>query len=290
MKAWIQASRPPFYIATLIPLAIGSILAAQRGAWHPWRLLWVLLGALMVHMATNLANDYFDHQYGTDAGPSIGGSRVIQQGKISLDALRRALISLYALALLIGLYLMGSLHLWEIFPIVLLALFSSIFYVAPPIRYGYRGLGEVFVGISMGPLLVVGTYWVMAGKPDWEPLFISLPIGLMVAAILYYQSLPDMRTDEAVGKYTLAVRLGKRRAYQGLILLWVGIYLSVLILMFAEVLSNFAYVCLATVPIFVRMLLIVKKTGDWIHLDRYGKYVRMLYLFNGLIIIISLGT
>ncbi len=83
LKSWIQASRPPFFIATLIPLASGWILAGKQGVWHPWRMMLVLAGAFMVHLATNLANDYFDHAQGSDYGQSIGGSRVIQEGKIA---------------------------------------------------------------------------------------------------------------------------------------------------------------------------------------------------------------
>ena len=287
-KAWIQASRPQFFIATLIPLTIGWILAAHKGGWHIRRFLLVILGALMVHLATNLANDYFDHLQGTDAGESIGGSRVIQEGKISPNALAGAILLAYSLASLVAFYLMITLNLWAMLPILLLAIFSSIFYVAPPIRYGYRGLGELFVGINMGPIMVVGTYWVIAGKPDWGPLYISLTVGLMVAAILYYQSLPDMKTDAAVGKNTLAVLLGKKRAFEAFILLWITIYLSILVLVISGLLSCFAFASLATVPIFIRLLGIIKRTQDWAHLDQYGSYVRMLYFFNGLVIVISL--
>ena len=287
-KAWFQASRPPFFIATLIPLTIGWILAAHKGDWHIWRFLLVILGALMVHLATNLANDYFDHLQGTDTGESIGGSRVIQEGKISPNALGRAVVLAYILASLVASCFIITLNLWVMLPLLLLALFSSIFYVAPPIRYGYRGLGELFVGINMGPIMVVCTYWVIVGRPDWEPLYISLPIGLMVAAILYYQSLPDMKTDAAAGKNTLAVLLGKKRAFEVLILLWITIYLSIIVLVISGLLSWFAFASLATVPIFIRLLGIIKRTQDWVYLDQYGNYVRMLYLFNGLVIVISL--
>lgn len=288
VKAWIQASRPQFFIATLIPLTIGWILAAHKGDWHIRRFLLVILGALMVHLATNLANDYFDHLQGTDAGESIGGSRVIQEGKISPNALAGAIVLAYSLASLVAFYLMITLNLWVMLPLLLLALFSSIFYVAPPIRYGYRGLGELFVGINMGPIMVVGTYWVIAGKPDWGPLYISLTVGLMVAAILYYQSLPDMKTDAAAGKNTLAVLLGKKRAFEAFIILWITIYLSILVLVISGLLSCFAFASLATVPVFIRLLGIIKRTQDWVHLDQYGNYVRMLYFFNGLVIVISL--
>lgn len=286
---WIQASRPPFFIATFIPLAAGWILAGKLGAWRPWRMLLVLLGSFMVHLATNLADDYFDHLQGTDDGLSIGGSRVIQEGKIAPRTILKVVILLYALAFGIALCSIAVLGLWGLTPLVLLAWFGSFFYVAPPVRYGYRGLGELSVGINMGPVMVVGTYWVISGRVDWAPFLISIPIGLMVAVILYYQSLPDMETDLAVHKYTVAVRLGRRRAFYGLIVFWVMIYSSIIGLVRAGYLAWPALLSLLTIPLLVRLLNIMTGIGDWVELDRYGKYIRILYLLNGIVILIALS-
>jgi len=286
---WIQASRPPFFIATFIPLAAGWILAGKLGAWRPWRMLLVLLGSFMVHLATNLADDYFDHLQGTDDGLSIGGSRVIQEGKIAPRTILKVVILLYALAFGIALCSIAVLGLWGLTPLVLLAWFGSFFYVAPPVRYGYRGLGELSVGINMGPVMVVGTYWVISGRVDWAPFLISIPIGLMVAVILYYQSLPDMESDLAVHKYTVAVRLGRRRAFYGLIVFWVMIYSSIIGLVLTGYLAWSALLSLLTIPLLVRLLNIMMGIGDWVELDRYGKYIRILYLLNGIVILIALS-
>jgi 1,4-dihydroxy-2-naphthoate octaprenyltransferase len=287
MSAWIQASRPPFFIATLIPLFVGWILARNAGP-YPGRFFLVVLASFMVHLATNLANDYFEYLEGTDSGESIGGSRVIQENKLTPGSLLRAIIGLYGLACLIAFYLMVTLHLFIILPLVLFAFFSSLFYVAPPIRYGYRSLGEVFVGINMGPLMVVGTYWIMAGRPAWMPFYVSVPIGLMVASILYYQSLPDMLTDVRAGKHTLAVKLGKRRAYLGLIVFFVLIYASIMILFLLGLLSRPAVFSLLGIPLLFKLLALVRRTDDWVILDRYGKYVRMIYFINGCAILAAL--
>ncbi|HNT43110.1 MAG TPA: prenyltransferase, partial [Syntrophorhabdaceae bacterium] len=218
LKAWVQASRMPFFVATFIPLFIGWSMAVRAtGAVRPGRFLIVLLGSLIVHLITNLANDYFDHLVGTDAGESIGGSRVIQEGKISPQVMLRVIIVLYVIAFFIAYIIVFHFGLHLLAIPILFSAFSSYFYVAPPIRYGYHGLGELFVGINMGPVMVAGTYWVVAGAPALEPLLVSIPVGIMVASILYYQSLPDMKTDEASGKMTLAVRLGRKGAFRGLI-------------------------------------------------------------------------
>src|SRR5512145_1533363 len=274
VQAWLQASRLPFYVATFIPLFIGWILAIKAGSpAYPGRFFLVFLGSLMVHLLTNLANDYFDHMVGTDSGKAIGGSRVIQEGKIAPKTMLQVIVSLYVLAFAIAFIIIFGFKLYLLAVPIFFAAFSSYFYVAPPIRYGYHGLGELFVGINMGPVMVVGTYWVIMGHPDWIPLLISIPIGLMVASILYYQSLPDMKTDEAANKRTLAVRLGKRGAFWGLILFFVLIYLSIALLIVYNLLSWYSIVFCLSIPLFLNLVRIVIRTDDWLLLDQYGKYV-----------------
>ncbi len=239
----------------------------------------------MVHLSTNLANDYFDHLVGTDSGESIGGSRVIQEGKIAPRTMYRVIVGLYALALGVALIVILGFKLYLLAVPIFFAGFSSYFYVAPPVRYGYHGLGELFVGINMGPTMVVGTYWVIAGHPDWVPLLISIPVGIMVALILYYQSLPDMKTDEAAGKYTLAVKLGKKGALGGLFLFFFVLYLNLSLLIIFGVLSTWGLTFLLTVPIILKVIHLVMKTEDWQLLDQFGPYVRMIYFLIGLAIL-----
>lgn len=290
VQAWLQASRLPFYVATFIPLFIGWILAIKAGSPpRPARFLLVFLGSFTVHLLTNLADDYFDHLLGTDAGESIGGSRVIQEGKISPKTMWRVIVSLYIFAFAVAFVIVFGFKLYLLAIPILFAAFSSFFYVAPPIRYGYHGLGELFVGINMGPIMVVGTYWVIIGHPDWVPLLISVPIGLMVASILYYQSLPDMKTDEAAGKFTLAVKLGKRGAFWGLILFFVLIYLSIFTLIVYGLLSWYGLFFCVSIPLFIRLIRIVIRTDDWLLLDQYGKYVRIAYFINGVAIITGIA-
>ena len=265
---------------------IGWIMAMDHG-WQVGRFLLVLIACFVVHFVTNIANDYFDYLQGTDAGESIGGSRVIQQDKITPTQLGWAIIVLYFIGFIISLYIVFGLKFYGLAPLILFAFFSSLFYVAPPIRYGYHGLGELFVAINMGPIMVLGTYWVIAGQPSLGALLVSIPVGLMVASILYYQSLPDMKTDEAAGKRTLAVRLGKQWAFFVLILWLTIIYLTIIALVAGRLLSWHSLFSLLTVPIFVKLVRIVRSTDDWVLLDQHGKYVRILYFFNGLAIILG---
>lgn len=288
LKAWVQASRPPFFIATLIPLTAGAAVSGKMGSFNALPFALILFASFLVHFATNIANDYFDHMQGTDAGNSIGGSRVLQDGKITLRELRMAIFLLYFVAAVIGFGLVWKLKLWAILPLIAIAAFSSIFYVAPPIRYGYHGLGELFVGMNMGPIMVLGCSWVLLGRVDWAALPVSIPIGLMVSLILYYQSIPDIDTDEQAGKRTLAVRLGKKKALWGLWAFWTMIYASIVLLIIYGYLSSFAWLTFAASPLLIRLWRCVRAVKNWPELDLYGKYVRIFYFVNGLILIFSL--
>ena len=182
---------------------------------------------------------------------------------------------------------MFGLRLYGLAPVITFSFFSNLFFVAPPIRYGYHGLGELFVAVNMGPAMVVGTYWVIAGHPSRKAFLISVPVGLMVASILYYQSLPDMKTDKGVGKRTLAVRLGKGPAFEVLILWLAVVYATIVALVISGLLTLLSLLSLLTIPILFRLVGTVRRTEDWILLDQYGKYVRMLYFFNGMAIILG---
>ena len=289
LQAWWKASRPPFYIATFVPLLAGWMLAIRDGAPRQVGLfLLINLYSVMVHFATNLANDYFDHFQGADSGGSIGGSRMLQAGLITIGELRASLLILYFSSFFLAVGYMTVAGMWILSPFVAISIFSSIFYTAPPIRYGYHGLGEVFAGLNMGPVMVLGTYWIMTGHPSREAVLISVPIGIMVAGILYYQSIPDMETDEAVGKMTITVRLGRAGAYAGLILQWVAIYLLILGLAVDRILSPVVLASLLTIPILVRLLRIMTTVQDWQELDRHGHYRRKMYLINGAIIVLGI--
>jgi 1,4-dihydroxy-2-naphthoate octaprenyltransferase len=287
LKAWYQASRPPFFVATLIPLLLGGAVAHAEGSWNSVRWTVALVACFLVHLATNLANDYFEYGAGADDGDSIGGSRVIQEGKISPVEIRNAIVLLYAAALLCGLWIVWVSKVWWLPFAMLFAFFSSLFYTAPPIRYGYRGLGEVFVGINMGPVMVTGAAAALTGHFVARAFWLSVPIALMVALILYYQSLSDIETDRSVGKLTLAARLGRRRAIWGFRLFVAATMLSMIFLELCGFLHAFALVSLVTIVPAYTTDRMIRRTSDWKDLHDQGAAVRMFYLANGAVLVLS---
>jgi 1,4-dihydroxy-2-naphthoate polyprenyltransferase len=215
---WLKTMRVPFLQATFVPVILGGVLALQLAHAFNWAtFLLTLLGASLIHVATNMFNDYFDFRSGNDfqvkhQNPFAGGGRVLTAGlvKPSTHLLVSSLCLLFGC--LIGIYLILAFSLPYLFLLGLIGVISSYFYVGPPFRFAYRGIGELIVGINFGPVMTLGAYYVQAGSFAWEPLLASIPVGLLVAAILWINEFPDMDADNAVGKRTLVLRLGYSRS------------------------------------------------------------------------------
>lgn len=289
LRAWLQASRAPFFVATLIPLALGGVVAHSQGGWNTPRWLAVLLACFLVQLCTNLANDYFDYLSGADDGESIGGSRVLQEGKITLSQLGQAIILGYGIAFVCGLWIVWDSGLWWLILVIFFSFFSSLFYTAPPVRYGYYGLGELFVGVNMGPVMVVGTASALVGHFVPRALWLSVPIGLMVAMILYYQSLPDIDDDRAAGKRTIAVRLGRPAAIWGMRAFLSTTLISIVVLACFKQIHPVALVSLVAVVPAIRIDRMIRSTLEWKDLHDRGGIVRMVYLGIGIVMILTVA-
>ena len=286
VKAWWQALRPPFFIVDLIPVGLGGALAARDLGYWPWGIFAVVMvGCFCLHTVANIANDLFDYLEGVDTDETIGGTKVIQNGWISPRQISLTIMGLLLATVLIGWWLIwhsGQGWLWG--PVAF-AVFSAVFYVAPPIRYGCRGYGELFVCLNMGFIMVMGSYAVMAGGFSVQSLALALPVGLMVAGILYYQSLPEIETDLAAGKRTLANILGKAKAELVFKLWWPAVWVLMANLWACGLVGWPVFIGLLTFPLYWRACRLIHEAVEWLDLDRHGHLVRKLYLINGALLI-----
>jgi 1,4-dihydroxy-2-naphthoate polyprenyltransferase len=209
----LRSTRLPFLSATFVPVLVGLAIAALHGFFEPVTAVLTVVGAAAVHLGLNVANDVFDARLGADelnVNPTqySGGSRVIQYGLVSLRGMAGISLAMYAVALVCGLLLLWLRPSVELLVIGVAGMLISLFYTAPPLKLVYRGLGEIAVALGFGPLMLVGAYVVQSGGPvAIEPVVASVPIGLLVALILYANEVPDAPADARAGKRTLPVRL-----------------------------------------------------------------------------------
>ncbi len=208
-KAWVMATRPKTLPAALIPVMVGTAVAfaQERHAWLAASA--ALLGAMLIQIGTNLANDYFDFKKGADTEDRLGPTRVTQAGLIDEYAVRNAMVLTFALSAAVGAYLIwvGG---WPIAVIGVLSILSGVAYTGGPFPLGYHGLGDVFVFVFFGLIAVTATHYVQAGEWSFVALLASIPIGCLSVAILIVNNYRDMDTDVLAGKRTLAVRFGRR--------------------------------------------------------------------------------
>ena len=235
---WMVIMRLPFLSATFVPIFAGAAVTSMLGqdvSWG-WLLLTLLAGSLL-HIGTNTSNDYFDHISGTDARNYNysnkglnGGSRSIQMGLISPKGILTVAIIAFTLSAVVGIPLIiksGLSILW----LGLFGFFSGLFYTAPPFKFSSRkGIGELLIGLNFGPLMVAGSALVQTGQLLPEAFLAGIPIGFLIAAVVYMNEFPDYDSDKATGKNTLIVVFGPEKARAGYVALVASAFASIVIL------------------------------------------------------------
>jgi 1,4-dihydroxy-2-naphthoate octaprenyltransferase len=256
LKIWFLATRPWSFTMTAISVGVGGAVAALDGAFDVWLFLLTLVGAVCVHGATNLINDYFDYKSGVDrpgAPTTLYRPHPLVQGLISPRAVLWVSAGLYAIAAIIGLALLalkGAGLLW----FILVGAIASFFYTAGPIKYKYLALGELAVFLMWGPVIVGGTYFVQRGSLSPDAVLISVPFGLLVALVLLANNLRDIDYDRSAGIATLGTLLGQQKTrvlYQGLILL---AYLATALLIALKILSPWGLLVFFSAPVAFRLI------------------------------------
>ena len=230
---WMRAVRAPFFTAAVVPVALGAVIAyndlATAGAADSfsWTMFWLaMIGGILAQAGTNMGNDYFDHtsrndEYNKLASPFNGGSRMIQAGLMAPWKVLFATLFSFAATIAIGLeinrmltgaYFGSSVLLWVGFFGVAL----GVFYTWNPVRLSYHGWGELAIGLGFGPVMVVGTHYVLtynfiettAATWGWEvPLLASLPVGILIMLVVWINQFQDVPADKKAGKNTWVVRL-----------------------------------------------------------------------------------
>ncbi|MGD0573156.1 MAG: 1,4-dihydroxy-2-naphthoate octaprenyltransferase [Sedimentisphaerales bacterium] len=208
------ASRPKFLTASASPVLVGSALGFAVAGTFSWPLFLLALFAIMaLHSGANIANDYFDHLSGNDWGnknvtPFSGGRQFIQQNILSPKATLTASIFCLALGVSLGLVILYLTHSWFILILGLIGLLGGFFYTAPPVKLGYRGVGEIAIAFLFGILPVYGSYYLQTGLIDITPLPAACVVGILIFLIILINEFPDLPADTAVNKKTLVVLLG----------------------------------------------------------------------------------
>jgi 1,4-dihydroxy-2-naphthoate polyprenyltransferase len=207
---WWRAARPYSLTASVTPVLAGTAAALHDGYFHPLICLATLAGAVAIQAGTNMVNDYYDFARGVDTGTSIGPGGLIQHGLLSPRAVLAGGLALFAAGGALGLWLVAIAG-WPLLVAGVLSILAGYAYTGGPLPLGYVGLGDLVVFVFMGPVIVLGAYFVQArtfpGPAAW---WTSLPVAALVTAILVVNNLRDLEADRRGGKRTFATLIGDR--------------------------------------------------------------------------------
>lgn len=208
MQRWILGARPRTLPAAIVPVAVGTAVAAGSGIiW--WRALLALIVALALQVGTNYSNDLADGVRGTDGPDRTGPRRLVGSGMATPAEVRLAAGASFAVAAVAGLVLAVAVTPWLLL-VGAASIAAGWLYTGGPRPYGYLGLGEVFVFVFFGLVATVGSAYVHAREITGLALLAGSAVGLLACALLVVNNLRDIPTDRAAGKRTLAVRMGEK--------------------------------------------------------------------------------
>jgi 1,4-dihydroxy-2-naphthoate polyprenyltransferase len=262
---WFRAVRFHYVPPSFLPAILGS-LVAWSAHYEPdiVGLFLVVAGVTINHFGLNMLDDVCDYVHSVDhsgvgeKNPYTGGSGVLTEGLLTPFQMAWGAIVCFTATAAIGLYL-AWLHGWPVLAFGLFGLFCSVFYTLPPIKFGYRGLGELGLLVNFGPTIGLGSYYVQTGTIAMVPLMISLVLGTMMWSMIIINEIPDYEEDSLGGKLTLVVRLGRQKA----VYLYVsGLVMAYLLLLFSvwkgmapmETLAG-----LVSLPLAVKSVMILKE-------------------------------
>lgn len=294
IKNFIKALRIPFLTASIVPVILGTAVAWNETGDINWvYFIAAFIGILFLQLSSHLSNDYFDYKSGNDEvnrtpTPFSGGSRAIQDKLLTPKQVITASMAFLAIGLTLGIYLIIILRSWELLLIAAAGVLGGYFYTSPPLKFAYRGIGEIVVAVCFGVLPVLGAYYVQAQAFSLTAVLASIPVAILIALVLFINGFQDHDADKKVGKKTMVVRLGKENAMKVYSFFVIFTYLFIAVTVLLNLLPSWALISLLTLPIAVKALNVAKNNYDKIEeLIPANAMTIMMHLFTGLLL--SLG-
>jgi 1,4-dihydroxy-2-naphthoate octaprenyltransferase len=247
-----------------MPGILGGMIAWNTDEkFLPGYFLLVMLGLLFNHIALNMTDDYYDFRHLVDIfategkNPYTGGSGLLSSGLIQPQRMRDVFIAFYIIAIGIGV-LLGIQRGAFILLLLIFGFFCAFFYTAPPIRFGYRGLGEFTQLLCFGPAIGVGAYYVQTQRISWEAFWGTLPFGIMLFSMIIINEIPDYFEDRKGGKLNLVARYGRETGVWLFILSLLSAYGAILAGVILRRIPILGLISLLTLPIAYKTIYILR--------------------------------
>lgn len=247
LRAWFMLPRLQFIPLTIILVSLGTAIAAYEGHFHRGDFLLAMIGSILVHITVNVINDYHDYVDGIDLNtqrtPFSGGSGILPSNLLTArQAFWFGTICLLV-AMVIGFYFC-IVKGWSLFPLLLVAGFSAYFY---NVYLSKWMMGELFAGLNLGTLLILGAYFVQTGRYSWEPVVASLAPGILTSNLLFLNEFPDWEADQKGGRRHLVISMGKKKARYLFVGFLVTSYLCILVGVITRMMPTITLIGLGTI-------------------------------------------
>lgn len=246
-QIWYRQLRPHTLTAAFVPVSIGTALALLDGHVNVLLFLAMLIASLLIQAATNLFNEYYDYKRGLDNAESIGiGGGIVRDG-IAPRTIRNVALSFFAVAILLGFYICAN-SSWWIAAIGILCMITAYFYTGGPYPIAYTPFGEIVSGFFMGVVIILIAYFIQSGSISLKSILISIPISILIGAIMLSNNIRDLDGDKKSGRRTLAILLGRENAIKFLAGMFAISYIWVIVLMVTGFVSPWLLIVFASLP------------------------------------------
>lgn len=266
LKTYIRAVRLPFVTGSLVPVVIAGAYGYTMGSfsWAPFLLTG--LGVSLLQFGANTINDYFDAP-GTDrvnlhVTPFSGGSRVLQDGLMSRQGMLVLSVVLFAAAFAIGLGLSLAYQRPAVFILGFVGFLGGLLYSLRPVSLMARGMGEATIFFAFGPLVTLGTYYVLSGQFSWQAFVLGIPPGFLITAVIWINQFPDYQADSQTMKRNLVVRMGKEESRWIFAALMLLPFPAILVIGLIPTISPFTLAAFLSLPLAVKAVLML-----WTHFN-----------------------
>jgi len=262
LKIWLLETRPQFLLLSVVLVLLGTAIAWHEGSFDLLKFALTMIGLVLAHSSVNILNDYFDYKSGIDLEtrrtPFSGGSGILPVGLLKPRSVYIYGVGCLIAALAIGIYL-TFISGWQLLPLILLGGPVIYFYTSHLTKWL---VGELWAGLGLGMLPVLGTYFVQTSRYSVEALMASLAPAFLTANLLFINEFPDVEADRKGGRYNLVIALGCKtagRLYAGLMVLT---YLSIVCGVILKLIPSACLIGLASMPFAFKAISITFKHYD----------------------------
>ncbi|TKC15913.1 1,4-dihydroxy-2-naphthoate polyprenyltransferase [Robertmurraya kyonggiensis] len=246
-KVWWKLTRPHTLTAAFVPVLLGTALAIHETTIHIGLFFAMLLASLLIQAATNMFNEYYDFKRGLDNEESIGiGGTIVRDG-VKPRTIMQIALGFYGISILIGVYICMETS-WWLAAIGLVCMVIGYLYTGGPLPIAYTPFGEIFAGFFMGMGIILISFYIQVGTVTTTSVLVSVPIFILVGAILLSNNIRDLDGDKEFGRKTLAILLGRKNAIYLLAGMFIVSYAWIFVLMFLGYSSAWLAIVVLSIP------------------------------------------